>query len=68
LQLGDRRKIRFWDDKWVGDQALKLKYPRLYLLSTSKESIIDDVRERGTGENGEAFTCKLSWRREAFEW
>ena len=54
-QLGDGRKIRFWDDKWVGDQALKLKYPRLYLLLTCKESIIDDVRERGTSENGKHF-------------
>ncbi|GJU76154.1 RNA-directed DNA polymerase, eukaryota [Tanacetum coccineum] len=36
VKLGNGDKITFWEDKWVGGNALKDLYPRMYALETCK--------------------------------
>jgi len=31
-EVGNGRKIRFWEDKWVGNVKLKEKFPRLFSI------------------------------------
>jgi hypothetical protein len=35
--------IRFWEDKWIGDSALKDQYPNLYNIVRKKSMTIADV-------------------------
>ncbi|GJX67817.1 reverse transcriptase domain, reverse transcriptase zinc-binding domain protein [Tanacetum coccineum] len=57
--LGDVRDIRFWTDRWVGDQRLCDRFSRLFYLDRSKEG---SVRDKGTWENGMWF-WKWDWGR-----
>ena len=36
--VGDSTRIRFWHDKWIGDNTLKSLYPELYVCSIDKEA------------------------------
>lgn len=36
FKLNDRERIRFWEDKRVGQKSLKEAFPQLYSLSTKK--------------------------------
>ncbi|GJV04843.1 RNA-directed DNA polymerase, eukaryota, partial [Tanacetum coccineum] len=40
IKLRNREKIAFWEDIWVGDNALKNLYPRMYALETCKSVTI----------------------------
>ncbi|PWA54036.1 RNA-directed DNA polymerase, eukaryota, Reverse transcriptase zinc-binding domain protein [Artemisia annua] len=35
-KLGNGETVLFWDDCWCGDQSLKSKFPRIYLLDNDK--------------------------------
>lgn len=37
------KKIRFWEDTWLGDQSLVSIFPRLYLNSNQKGEIIKNM-------------------------
>jgi len=34
--LRDRKHIQVWEDRWIGGQPLKERFPRLYSLTLSK--------------------------------
>ena len=36
--VGDGRRVRFWKDKWRGNNALCDSFPSLYALVDSKET------------------------------
>lgn len=36
-KLGDRRYMKFWKSKWLGDEPAKKSYKRLFLNSTQQE-------------------------------
>lgn len=57
--LGRSDKTRFWDGLWCGESALKSIFPRLYQLSSRKDS---KVKEMGRWEDG-TWTWDLLWRR-----
>ena len=38
FSVGDGRRVRYWKDKWCGDDALCDSFPSLYALATSKEA------------------------------
>ena len=40
---GEGTCIRFWHDRWIGDNTLKDPYPELYVCSTAKEAYISKV-------------------------
>ncbi|RVW75087.1 hypothetical protein CK203_057898 [Vitis vinifera] len=47
----DGRRVRFWEDRWCGDEALSHSFPSLYALVTSKEAWVVEVWD-ATGEDG----------------
>ena len=37
------RKIKFWDDDWLGNGSLKQLFPDMYLLNQQQESTLQEV-------------------------
>nr|GEY50572.1 RNA-directed DNA polymerase, eukaryota, reverse transcriptase zinc-binding domain protein [Tanacetum cinerariifolium] len=37
FNLGNREKARFWDQRWVEGDVLKIRFPRIYALERSKD-------------------------------
>jgi hypothetical protein len=46
---GDGSKIRFWEDIWCGDRALKEAFPGLFSIASYKEASIADNMEHSSG-------------------
>jgi len=63
-KVGNRKEIRFWEDKWVGNLELKNKFPRLFSLCGDKDLLLECC---GVWEEGD-WSWKLGWRRNLFEW
>jgi hypothetical protein len=45
FDIGEGPKIRFWDDGWCGERALKEKYPGLFSIARFKEASIANNME-----------------------
>jgi len=45
--LGDRIKVKFWEDTWVGERSLKDTYLRLFSISECKENTSRIKERRG---------------------
>ncbi|KAL5711436.1 hypothetical protein ACHQM5_021892 [Ranunculus cassubicifolius] len=58
---GDR--IRFWEDKWISRESLRIKFPNLYAVSRKQEEMIGNVLQ--TGESG--VSLNLDCRRRLTE-
>ena len=43
FSVGDGRRVRFWKDKWCGDDALCVSFPSLYALATLEEAWVVKV-------------------------
>ena len=43
LMLGDGSRIRFWEDRWCGENPLCVSFPTLYVVATSKGTTIGEV-------------------------
>ena len=43
FNLRSGHKIRFWDDKWLGTQALKFQYPSLFNIVRRKRATVAEV-------------------------
>lgn len=39
-RIGDRKLIRFWEDKWIDKEALCVKFPRLFSISTENRLFV----------------------------
>jgi len=66
--LGDERSVKFWDDRWADDQVLKEKFPRLFIISQCKDSMMGDIIDWEVITSGGSRIWNLGWRRERFEW
>jgi len=66
--VGDGRSVKVLKDRWVDDQALKEKFPRLYSISQSKDSLVGDIVYREENKSIRCQNWNLSWGRERFEW
>ena len=42
-QVGNGQRVRFWMDKWCGDEPLCESFPSLFTISSSKEAWVADV-------------------------
>ena len=38
FEVGNERRVRFWKDKWCGNEALCVSFPSLFALASSKEA------------------------------
>ena len=62
LTVGDGNSILFWHDKWCETGILKCIFPRLFSLSSQKDSLIYQMGEW----NGKLWNWNLQWRRPLF--
>ena len=42
LLVGNGRRVRFWKDKWCGDEPLCIPFPSLFIVSSSKEAWVEE--------------------------
>ncbi|KAJ9564404.1 hypothetical protein OSB04_000370 [Centaurea solstitialis] len=59
-EVGDGKSTKFWEDKWVGGEALKGKFPRLFNLETCKEV---SIKDRGSSIEND-WVWEWRWRRD----
>ena len=43
FSVGNGRRVRFWKDKWCGDEALCVSFSSLYGLAVSKVVWVAEV-------------------------
>lgn len=57
FQLGNCEKIRFWEDRWCGENPICVTFPNLYRIASSKEAQVADVwvSQGGNGAWGPKF-------------
>ena len=41
--MGEGTRIRFWHDRWIGDNTLKDLYPEIYVFSAVNDARISEV-------------------------
>ena len=63
-KVGDGKDIYFWEDNWLGSDALKKEFPRLFSLILVKDA---KVAELGSWSDG-MWVWHLAWRRLLFVW
>jgi hypothetical protein len=63
-KVGNGLSFSFWSDTWRGDTCFRIKYPRLYSISTQKEALVGEVGERSDLRMEWNFT----WRMHLFMW
>ncbi|XP_057808813.1 uncharacterized protein LOC131023283 [Salvia miltiorrhiza] len=61
--IGNGRETLFWEHRWVGNQPLKIRFPRLYFISSQKGNSISDM---GSWED-DVWAWNLKWNRELFQ-
>ena len=52
FSMGDGRRVRFWEDRWCGDDALSVSFPSLYAMAASKEAWVVEVWDSSGREGG----------------
>ena len=62
--LGNRNNILFWDDVWLGSEALKSRFPRFFYLRISKDAFLDSFGEWASN----SWNLVIKWRRGLFDW
>jgi len=63
-KVGRGDKVRFWEDAWLGESPLSVKYHRLYSVSLDKGRKVSEV---GVWEE-DIWIWNLRWRRTRFQW
>jgi len=43
FNVGDGSQVRFWEDKWLGNQPLIERFPALFHLVRRKQDIVSNV-------------------------
>jgi hypothetical protein len=64
FKLGNGSKIRFWDDVWCGESALKEAFPVLYGLSGDRDACVADHMDFSSG----SLQWDVSFLRAAHDW
>ncbi|KAJ9548768.1 hypothetical protein OSB04_021311 [Centaurea solstitialis] len=60
--VGNGCSTKFWEDRWVGGEVLKERFPRLYNIESSKGALVSD---RGSMVGSE-WVWEWNWRRLPF--
>ena len=62
--LGKGDRIKFWEDLWVIETPLKVRFPRLFNISLDQSSILKDL---GLWD-GATWVWNLIWSRQLRHW
>ncbi|KAK8648730.1 hypothetical protein V6N13_129473 [Hibiscus sabdariffa] len=62
--VGDGKRIQFWSDLWIGENRLKLSFPRVFALACQKSGSIADF---GLVVEG-VWVWNIPLRRSLFDW
>jgi len=62
--IGEGKKVKLWKDKWIGEESLCHKFPRLYSISECKGKSLQEVRHWEENE----WIWDLTWRRRRLLW
>jgi hypothetical protein len=63
-KVGNVDSTSFWNEKWIGDQTLRQRFPRLFGISLQKDELICNMGRLGDGH----WHWELNWRRNLFAW
>jgi hypothetical protein len=63
-KVGNGRFTKFWTDIWVGDQALKVLFPRLFNISNQQEELVFNMGSLVENQ----WRWDLQWRISFFDW
>ncbi|PON94761.1 ESCRT-II complex, vps25 subunit [Trema orientale] len=63
LKLGDGRRIRFWEDPWIGDYMLAECFQLLYRIIEAKNASISSLRQNETTNIAGRFSWDLRFFR-----
>ena len=42
FKVGNKNKVRFWEDNWLGENSLEALFPSLFRISSHKSRPISD--------------------------
>jgi hypothetical protein len=63
-KVGNGNSTSFWNDQWIGDQTLRLRFPRLFGISVQRDEVICNMGQMELGH----WNWHLQWRRHLFVW
>lgn len=43
IVVGDGSRVRFWHDKWCGEQSLQATFPTIFELARANDAMITDL-------------------------
>ena len=49
--VGNGRRVKFWRDRWCGEESLRVAFPTLFAIAASKEAWVEEVWD-GSLEEG----------------
>ncbi|RVX02510.1 LINE-1 reverse transcriptase-like [Vitis vinifera] len=52
FRVGNGRRVRFWKDKWCGDEPLYESFPSLFAISRAKDAWVSEVWNPDGGGDG----------------
>ncbi|KAJ4838329.1 hypothetical protein Tsubulata_041674 [Turnera subulata] len=62
--IGNGAKCKFWHDRWLSCNPLKVSFPRLFSMAVHKDACLQDVLRL----EGDLWVWNPLWRRHPFEW
>ena len=45
FRVGNGRRVRFWQERWCGEEQLAVAFPKLFSIATNKEAWADQMWE-----------------------
>lgn len=43
FEVGDGRRVKFWEDSWCGERTLKTEFPDIYDLAVNPTALVQQI-------------------------